>query len=170
MEYLTKDLCIRPFQPDDREEMVALLMNETIAKTYMLPDFSSREEAEKLFAHLMEISVRKDRFVAAISLDGQCIGMVNDTEINGDAIELGYAILPAYHNRGYCTQVLQGAISFLHACGFDKVLAAAFESNEASLRVMEKCGMKKLEKTEELTYRGRTHRCVYYCAAREGKT
>lgn len=167
MEYLTKDLCIRPFQSGDREGMVALLTNETIAKTYMLPDFSCREEAEKLFTRLMELSARNDRFICAICLNGQCIGMVNDTEIKDDSIELGYAILPQYHNRGYCTQMLRGAIEYLHMHGFSKVLTAAFECNGASLCVMEKCGMTKISYTEEITYRGQTHRCIYYCAERE---
>ena len=149
MEYTTKDLHIRPFLPGDREAMAALLMDKIVAKTYMLPDFACAAEAEKMFDRLMELSAR------------------NDTEIKDDAIELGYAILPQYHNRGYCTQMLRGAIEYLHMHGFSKVLTAAFECNGASLRVMEKCGMTKILYTEEITYRGQTHRCIYYCAERE---
>ena len=169
MEFITENLCIRPFLQEDRDAMVALLMDKVVAKTYMLPDFSCTAEAEKLFDRLMELSAREDRFVCAICRDGQCIGMVNDTEIKDDAIELGYAILPQYHNRGYCTEMLRGAIDYLHRHGFSKVLTAAFECNPASLRVMEKCGMARMLETEEITYRGQTHRCIYYCAAREEK-
>ena len=167
MEYTTKDLHIRPFLPGDREAMAALLMDKIVAKTYMLPDFACAAEAEKMFDRLMALSARNDRFICAICLNGQCIGMVNDTEIKDDSIELGYAILPQYHNRGYCTQMLRGAIEYLHMHGFSKVLTAAFECNGASLRVMEKCGMTKILYTEEITYRGQTHRCIYYCAERE---
>ena len=63
--------------------------------------------------------------------------------------------------------MLRGAIEYLHMHGFSKVLTAAFECNGASLRVMEKCGMTKILYTEEITYRGQTHRCIYYCAERE---
>ena len=166
MEYTTKDLHIRPFLPGDREAMAALLMDKIVAKTYMLPDFACAAEAEKMFDRLMELSARNDRFICAICLNGQCIGMVNDTEIKDDSIELGYAILPQYHNRGYCTQMLRGAIEYLHMHGFAKVLTAAFEANQASLRVMEKCGMTRTGETEEIIYRGQTHRCIYYCAER----
>ena len=46
--------------------------------------------------------------------------------------------------------------------GCREILCGAFEENAASLRVMEKAGMQKLDKTEEIDYRGRLHRCVYY--------
>jgi RimJ/RimL family protein N-acetyltransferase len=138
-----------------------------VKQTYILPDYPNRDDAKPLFERLLSLSHEPDRYVAAICLDGSCIGMVNDTEIKGDSVEMGYAILPAFHNRGYCTEMLRGAIGYLHSHGFSRVLTAAFESNKASLRVMEKCGMTLLPETEDLTYRGVTHRCIYYCAARE---
>ena len=46
--------------------------------------------------------------------------------------------------------------------GFRKVKAGYFEENEASRRVMEKCGMKQLSYTDEIEYRGITHKCLYY--------
>lgn len=168
MEFLTERLYIRPFLQDDREGMINLLTDETVKQTYMLPDFASRADAGKLFDRLYGLSRMDGRFASAICMGGNCIGMVNDTEISGDTIELGYAILPIYHNRGYCTEMLRGAIHYLHCHGFSKVLTAAFESNKASLRVMEKCGMRRLEKTEEVCYRGATYRCIYCCAEREG--
>lgn len=167
MEFYTENLHIRPFLPSDLEPMLDLLTDDVVKQTYILPDYPDREAAKPLFQRLLSLSNESDRYVSAICLDGNCIGMVNDTEIKGDAVELGYAILPAFHNRGYCTEMLRGAIDYLHIHGFSKVLTAAFESNKASLRVMEKCGMVRMPETEELTYRGKTHRCIYYCAARE---
>lgn len=168
MEFRTKNLHIRPFLPQDLESMLDLLTNETVNRTYMLPDYPNRDAAKPMFERLFSLSREPGRYVAAICLGETCIGMVNDTEIQGDAIELGYAILPQYHNRGYCTEMLRGAIPYLHSRGFRQVLTAAFECNPASLRVMEKSGMCRIDKTEDLTYRGKTHRCIYYCAEREG--
>ena len=51
--------------------------------------------------------------------------------------------------------------------GFRKVIAGAFEENRASLRVMEKCGMTLQPETEDIDYRGKIHRCVYYAAVGE---
>jgi RimJ/RimL family protein N-acetyltransferase len=46
--------------------------------------------------------------------------------------------------------------------GFETVKAAAFEENTASFRVMEKAGMVKTTQAEEIQYRGKNHRCIYY--------
>lgn len=168
MDFSTARLHIRPFSLEDQDAMLELLTDETVKMTYILPDYPCRQAAKPLFERLLLLSQEEGRYVAAITLEGKCIGLVNDTEIAGSTVELGYAILPQYQNLGYCTEMLTGAVEYLHGRGFDRVLTAAFECNGASLRVMEKCGMQRLEKTEELFYRGTTHRCIYYCAERKG--
>ena len=54
----------------------------------------------------------------------------------------------------------------LFAKGFREVVCGAFEENTASLRVMEKAGMEKLDITESIEYRGKVHNCVYYSKIR----
>ena len=79
-------------------------------------------------------------------------------------IEVGYALLPAYHNRGFATEALVGAIEYLRGCGFSRILAGAFAENAASLRVMEKAGMVRIDKTDAIDYRGHMHTCIYYAS------
>ena len=143
-----------------------LLTDKTVSRTYMLPDYQNRAEAEPLFQRLVQLSAEGSRFVAGVYLDGVFIGMMNDVEIKGQQIELGYAYLPAYYNKGFATEALQGAIAYLLGHGFTTVLTGAFAENSASLRVMEKCGMEKQEYTDELEYRGIPHTCIYYAAKR----
>ena len=90
------------------------------------------------------------------------MGILNATEVSGDSVELGYALLPAFHGQGYATEALGALIEVLFAFGFRQVIAGAFEDNAASIRVMVKCGMQLLPKTDTVTYRGACHRCVYY--------
>ena len=45
--------------------------------------------------------------------------------------------------------------------GFRRVTAGYFEGNEASHRVMEKCGMQPVAYTDEEEYRGVRHLCRY---------
>lgn len=161
MRYRTQRLEMRPFEEKDRENMIDLFMDCVVKQTYMLPDFVSREAAGKLFDRLLDLSQKEDRYVAAICLDGVCIGILSETEISGESIELGYALLPQYQNCGYCTEALAGAIQWLQDRGVREVVAGAFEENLASIRVMEKCGMERLDKTDEIEYRGKVHRCVY---------
>ena len=162
MQFDTRDLEVKPFSPEDREAIIDLLTDGEVAKTYMVPDFDSREAAGKLFDRLLTLSRQEGRYVAGIFLEGVCIGILNETEISGSTIELGYAIRSQFHNRGYGTQVLAGAIDYLLAHGFGEVLTGAFEENLPSIRIMVKCGMTKIPKQEEISYRGRTHHCVYY--------
>lgn len=162
MKFQTKRLEIKAISEEDKEQVMDLLTDKTVAKTYMLPDYKFREEAEPLFRRLITLSNDDSRFVAGVYLDGHFIGMMNDPEIKEKKIEVGYAYLPAYYNQGYATEALQGAIRYLFERGFETVVAGAFSGNPASLRVMEKCGMKKLDFTEPIDYRGVTHTCIYY--------
>lgn len=162
MKFSTKRLEIKPITAADKEEVLDLLTDETVGRTYMLPVYEARADAEPLFLRLVQMSQDESRYVAGVYLDGRFIGMMNETEVKEKQIEMGYAYLPAYYNRGYATEAFSGAIAYLFGCGFDTVLAGAFEENSASIRVMEKCGMTKQPQTEQIEYRGNIHHCVYY--------
>lgn len=146
----------------DFDALTAVMKNEEVGKTYMVPDLPDHEAEMKLFSRLRELSERDERYVFGIFLGERLIGMLNDTEINGKTIEVGYAIHPDYWGNGYMTEALSAVIPFLFSAGFDEVIAGAFECNPASLRVMEKSGMKKSNLKAEVEYRGVTHKCVYY--------
>lgn len=162
MRFETERLEVKCLSPQDREAVIDLLTDDQVKQFYMVPEFSSREEAVPLFERLQQLSAGEERLVAGIFLDGQCIGIMNEVEINDKRIELGYALLPKFHNRGYCTEALKGAIDYLFCLGFEEVVAGAFEGNDASFRVMVKSGMEKQEYQDEIEYRGKVHRCVYY--------
>ena len=167
MNFKTERLEIRPISEEDREAVLDLLTNATVARTYMLPEYPGREEAEPLFHRLVQLSADENRYVAGVYYHGQFIGMMNDTEMKDRQIEMGYAYLPAFYNRGFATEAFSGAIEYLLNHGFEKVLAGAFSNNAASLRVMEKCGMQKLEYADTVDYRGVTYDCVYYAATKK---
>lgn len=163
----TPRLALHSFEDADRDALVDLFKNETVGRTYMVPELPSREAEEGLFRRLQELSRREDRFVCGIYLGGRLIGFMNDVEINGRTVEMGYALHPDYCGRGYATESFRAAMGQLFASGMEEVAAGAFECNPASLRVMEKCGMSLLDKVTWEEYRGRTYRCVYYSMKRE---
>ena len=162
MNFKTERLTIRPFLDGDKERMLEMLYDESIKKTYMIPDFPDRAAAEKMLAAFMRLSLDECRYVGAICLDGEIIGFMNDTEIAGESVEMGYVISPKHQNRGYCTEAMTGAIEHLFEKGFSEVICGAFEENSASIRVMQKCGMKLLSKTDVIEYRKKEHKCIYY--------
>lgn len=160
----TERLILGAFTEKDKVALMELLTDEEIKKTYMIPDFATEEDAWRLVQAFIRLSNTADRYVVGIFLDGEPIGFMNDTEIDGDRIELGYVISPRYKNKGYATEALGGMIEYLFGKGFRRVECGAFEENAASLRVMEKCGMTRIDKTDEIEYRGQVHRCVYCLA------
>ena len=167
MEFQTRRLRAGPIDEVHLPALTALLTDDTVKQTYMVPDLASEAEVETLARRLMELSRNPARYMAGIFLEGMLIGIIHDVEIKGDTVELGYALLPAYHNQGYCSEALRGAMDWFFAHGFRKVVTGAFQENRASIRVMEKCGMTRQTDTEDISYRGKIHHCVYYAATWE---
>ena len=153
---------LRTIEPADQERMLDILTSELVNKTYMLPDFANREDALPLFLRLMEMSRDAGSYARAIATEDGLAGFLNRVETQGKTIELGYVIHPDFHGRGYMTKALQLAMAELFALGYEEVLTGAFSTNIPSIRVMEKCGMAKLDKTEEIPYQCVTHTCLYY--------
>ena len=159
---ITSRLVLDAIEKKDREELGKLFTDATVKQTYMIPDFESEDALVAMLKRIEELSHREDRYVYGIFLEGKLIGIMNDTEIDGKTVEMGYAVHPSVYDRGYATEAFEAIIEHLFENGFDTVLAAAFEENKASLRVMQKCGMQKIDKTEDIFYREKTHKCVYY--------
>ena len=157
---------LRPIQLQDREAMLDILTDDTVKQTYMLPDFADRRDALPLFRRLAELSRDESRYVRGICLEERLIGFLNDVEIQDGSIELGYVIHPNFQGKGYMTNALRSAVDALFSMGYREIICGAFEENPASLRVMEKAGMQRIEKTDDIEYRGKLHRCLY-CSCRQ---
>lgn len=163
MEKLTTSrLVLRRFLESDRDCMIQILRNEEISRTFMLPVFDDDEAAGRLFDRIYINSQAENHYERAICLEGHVIGFLNDVEIQNGTIELGYVIRPDYQGRGYATEALTASIWDLFQRGYQAVQAGYFEANPASGRVMEKSGMHPIPKTEDITYRGIVHHCLYY--------
>lgn len=164
MHIKTERLVLRPISDADYPALMVLLRDEQIKKTYMLPDFESDEKCLDLARRLGELSRDESRCVAGIYLGEELIGFVNDVEMTANSVELGYVIAPAHWGRGYATEALKALIAHLHGRGFREAVTGAFEENTASIRVMQKAGMLRMEKRDRIEYRGSVHQCVYYVA------
>ncbi len=158
----TERLTLSPLSPADEKGLLSILADGDVQKTYMIPENATQAQMQRIAQRIIALSHDSAHFTRGIYLQDTLIGLVNDVEVTDDHMELGYAIHPAHWNRGYATEMLKAASQALFARGFSAVRAGAFSQNTASLRVMEKCGMKKLAETETITYRGAEHLCIYY--------
>lgn len=158
----TARLFLSSIEDSDTEDMLALLTDPAIKKTYMIPDFADPDQALRMVGRFRELSHDPDRWVFGIRLDGRLIGFLNDVDKTDTAVEMGYVITPAHWGKGYATEAFSAVMTCLFEAGFETVRAGAFAENTASMRVMEKCGMARIEETEIISYRGADHLCIYY--------
>lgn len=157
----TNRLTLHPMVPNDSEALSAILRSDVTKATYMVPDLDE-QSGKQLALRIISLSLDRSRYVRGIYCGNDLIGFLNDVETTVESIELGWVIAPNKQNQGYCTEAVEAAISDLFSRGHTSVIAGAFSQNKASIRVMEKAGMQPIEKTEEIEYRGQTHKCVYF--------
>ena len=158
----TKRLSLHSIEDKDKQDLIELLTNEIIAKTYMVPVFKNDDEKEKMFEHFKKISNNFQRFLYGIYLNEKLIGFINDVEIIEDEIELGFVIHPTHHNSGYATEVLKKCIEELFNIGYKTIKTGAFEENIASIKVMEKSKMIRLNSTSFIEYKNKIHNCIWF--------
>jgi RimJ/RimL family protein N-acetyltransferase len=66
-------------------------------------------------------------------------------------VEIAYGISPAYQGRGYATEAALGLIQFARDSGrVSRVCAHTRPTNDASIRVLEKCGFTLVGETAEI--------------------
>jgi len=165
---ITERLTIKPYTEQDEDDMISLLTNDVIRKTFMIPDLPTKEKQQAMFRKLLSWSQSGEHLELGIYLNKRLIGFLNDVMNENKAIELGFVIHPDYHGRGYATEALRATINHLFNLGYHEVVAGAFVENVASMKVIRKCGMEKIDKTEGIPYRGEIRHCQYFSIRKEG--
>ncbi len=161
-ELISERLILKSIKEDSKKELLEIVKDPLVKKSYMLPDFESEKEEENFFQKLRNLTLDKSKFVYGIYSKNKIIGFINQVCLENDVIELGYFIASKEWNKGYATEALKMAINELFRMGIKTVQAGHFENNPASGRVMQKAGMHKIEKTELIVYRNEEHHCVFY--------
>ena len=107
---------------------------------------------------------RQDLFAIRLKENGKLIGIILYFDEKEGTCEIGYGIGSAYWNRGFATEAVGRFLEYLlYEKGFRTVYASFFMENDASRRVMEKCGMTYCRYSEkELEYQGIERDLVFY--------
>lgn len=155
-------LILKSITDSDILSLKDIFTNEEVSKTYMVPKFNTLEDVIRLCERIKELSYASNRYVYGIYHNSVLIGLVNDVEILDNEIELGIVINPKYKGNGYATITLKEMINSLLRNGFNKVKTGVFDFNKASLKVMEKCGMTRLDTSEEILYNDKVINCVLF--------
>ena len=112
---------------------------------------------------------RQDLFAIRLKETGRLIGIILYFDEKEDSCEIGYGIGSAFWNQGYATEVVGRFLEYLfREKGMRTVYASFFTGNDASRRVMEKCGMTFDHFSEkELTYLDVERDLTYYAIHRK---
>jgi RimJ/RimL family protein N-acetyltransferase len=140
----TDRLFIRPFNDDDVEDVYILRSNQEIMRFIREPQkFSESERWLKLISSRWKterygfcavVEKAKNEFI------GWCgLWYLSET----DEIEVGYAISKKHWGKGYATEAAQEFLRYgFNELKLEKIVSVARAENKASVRVMEKLGMK----------------------------
>ncbi len=142
----TERLWLREITLDDKEELFALYSNPEVQKYTGEPVVASIEEIEN--AIRIRISNYKKygfgRWAVILKQGMQFTGWAGLAYLpEFNEIDLGYRFLPEYWGSGIATEAAEAILTY----GFDtlklkKIIAIAMKENKASIRIMEKIGMK----------------------------
>jgi len=81
-----------------------------------------------------------------LAVSGETIGAAGLQHLEGGPeVEVGYRFLKGHWGRGYATESARAAIGYgFDEIGLERIVAVALESNVASRRVLEKCGLQEI--------------------------
>ena len=160
----TERLIIDSIRESDKEDyFVNISHDEKVLETFICRYADTLEE----FDYSSYLG-RRDLSAIRLKETGRLIGIILYFDEKEDSCEIGYGIESGFWNRGYATEAVGRFLEFLfREKGMGTVYASFFTGNEASRRVMMKCGMRYdhvLEK--ELTYLGIERDLTYYAIHR----
>ena len=146
MRLTTERLVLRPPTLDDlRVWHVIYLDAEEV--WYGAPRSSLDENLEKLTRQIAHFEQHGFGMCAVdLRSTGETIGAAGLQHLEGGPeIEVGYRFLKALWGQGYATE--SARVSIAHGfdeLGLDRIVAVALETNIASRRVLEKCGLREV--------------------------
>ena len=161
----TERLIIDAIRESDREDYFHNISHDKkVLETFICRYAESLDDFD--FSSYLE---NKDLLAIRLKENGRLIGIILSFDEKDGACEIGYGLGSNYWGRGYATEAVGRFIEYLfREKGLHTVYASFFSGNDASRRVMEKCGMSFSRLSEkELTYLGVERDLVYYAVHRK---
>ncbi len=161
----TERLILDRVRETDRQDYFDNISHDKkVLETFICKYAETPEEVD-----LSSYTVNESLFAVRLKESRRLIGIILSFDEKDGACEIGYGIGSSYWNRGYVTEAILRFLEYLfEERGFERVCASFFTGNEASRRIMEKCGMTFSRFSEkELEYLGEWRDLVYYEVSRE---
>ena len=161
----TERLVIDQIKETDKEDyFINISHDNKVLETFICRYADTMEEFD-----FSSYPGRQDLFAIRLKETGRLIGIILYFDEKEDSCEIGYGIGSGFWNQGYATEAVGRFLEYLfREKGMQTVYASFFTGNEASRRVMEKCGMTYDHfSKKELTYLGVERDLTYYAIQRK---
>lgn len=112
---------------------------------------------------------RDDLFAIRLKATGRLVGIILYFDETDGVCEIGYGIGSTHWGKGYATEAVRRFLTYLFdEKGMQTVTASYFTGNDASRRVMKKCGMTFSHfSPQEFEYLGKPRDLTYYAIDRQ---
>ena len=156
----TERLLIDPVRESDKEDYFVNISHDRKVLETFICRYAETMEAFDFSSY----PGRQDLFAIRLRKTGRLIGIILYFDEKEDSCEIGYGIGSGFWNQGYATEAVRCFLDHLfREKGMTTIYASFFTGNDASRRVMEKCGMHYSHFVEhELTYLGIPRDLTYY--------
>ncbi len=136
---------LRPWRLDDRDALLKHANDESVSRglSDRFPVPYTLEDAD----HFLQLPAVAPSLVLAIEIDGEAVGGIGmqpgeDTLRIG--AQLGYWLGRRYWGRGIMSRIVPRWCEHVFAnYGFERLQATVLSNNQASARVLEKCGFER---------------------------
>ena len=156
----TERLLLNALNQEDKEDyFVNISHDKKVLQTFICRYAETLAEFD--FTPYLTI---ENLFAIRLKSSGRLIGIILYFDATADSCEIGYGIGSRYWGNGYATEAVKRFIDYcFYEKGFSTVYASFFTGNDASRRVMQKCGMTFSRfSPKELTYLGVDRDLTYY--------
>ena len=150
----TERLFLRKFTLEDAHFMLELLNTEGWLQYIGDRNVHNESQARDylISGSLQSYETKGFGFYAVVLKNTQkIIGVSGFIQREGETeVEIGYAFLPAYHHKGYAYEAAKATLNYgFEHLKLEKIIAIALADNKASIKILEKLGMKFEKKYQE---------------------
>jgi ribosomal-protein-alanine N-acetyltransferase len=164
LDFVTPRLALRPVSVDDLEDVWPWVSDPAFPRFMSWRAHVDRDETRAILKATAEQVASGVALHWSIVHEGKAVGRISLEAIEWrkralrlDRAELGYWMAPPLWGQGLMTEAAQAVIRFgFEAVGLHKIVVRCFAENEASRRVIEKCGFRLVGRMEDDIWRDGT--------------
>ena len=140
-------LFLRPGWPEDWEELLALLGDESVVRNLATTPWPYSADDARAFVSRPRERLLPHFFITLPGSHGaKLIGSIGMGRAGSD-VELGYWIARDHWGCGYASEAARAVLRLAATLGHSRIVAHHFTDNPASARVLEKAGFKATGQT-----------------------